>query len=132
LRPDEYWAIAYKRNLIKMSTLSRRIGAEMVLVSLPGLCRPAALGTPEYSLIVENTRANPASFPYWVRMKQFTASTLQEVAGAEGVEMIDVSDYFERFSNADRLRLFVDEMHTTKDGSEQIANAIYAYLAARP
>ena len=132
LRPDEYRAIVYKRNLIKMSYLSRKIGAQMMFVNLPGLCREAAFGSPEYSVIVENTRANPASFPYWVKIKQFAASTLQEVGRTEGVGTIDVSGYFERFSSTDRLRLFVDEMHTTKDGSEQIANAIYAYLAARP
>lgn len=130
LSPDQHWAVAYKRNLIEMSALSRQIGAKMILVSLPGLCR-AAFDTTEYSMIIENTRANPASFPYWVRIKQFASATMQDVARTEGLGLLDVSAYFERFSNMERLKLFVDEMHTTKDGSEEIANAIYTYLTGR-
>ena len=108
-----------------MHEAAAAMGAEAVLVSLPGLCRREALGTPEYGLIVRSShRVTPANFPLWADMKRFVGDLFQDVGRRTGMKVIDVQGAFASFSGEDRLALFSDEMHASREGAEEIAQAV--------
>jgi lysophospholipase L1-like esterase len=125
LEPSQPWVTTFKRNILSMHAIAVDLGAEFILVNLPGLCRESGLSKDEYTLIVDKTRVKAASFVFFSRLKDFVTQQLQGMARANDIRMIDASGYFERFSGQRRFELFTDEMHTTDLGAHEIARAIY-------
>lgn len=126
LQRDAAWAQTYVSNILEMLEIRQEITkAKIVLINLPGLCRDENTTSVEYRLIIGNTRVSSANYVLWVRLKRFISNLLHDLGRKHGVEVVDVHRYFEQFAELRRLELFADEMHTTKLGSEQIAQAIY-------
>ncbi len=128
LKRDKPWVNSFIRNLLAMRAIASEIHAEMVLVNLPGLCRKESLNSSEYKMIIDRTRVNPASFPFWVELKNFVSDLLRDIGRQQECQVIDVHQHFEAFSGAQRLALFTDEMHATAPGAEEIAKAVYGGL----
>jgi len=130
LRRDRPWGKAYVSNLLEMQKIASPIGAKMILVNLPGLCRKESRDTSEYELIISRTRVTTENFDYWVEIKLFVAALLKELGREHGIQVIDVSSAFESFSGAQRIELFTDEMHFSDAGAREVANAIYQAMAS--
>ena len=129
LRRDTPWAHTFSRNLVGMQKVASQVGAEAVLVNLPGLCRREALGTEEFQQVVEKTRVTAANYSLWMEVEEFVAGLLWDVGREAGMRVIDVSDHFRTFSDARRLALFMDEMHVTQAGARETATAVHQALA---
>lgn len=130
LRRGSPWSTAYVSNLLEMRRVASSIGARMILVNLPGLCRKESRDTSEYDLIVSRTRVTPENFDFWVEVKSFEGGLLADVAASAGMQLIDVSAAFEAFSGVQRLELFEDEMHFTDAGAREVAEAINRAMAS--
>jgi lysophospholipase L1-like esterase len=116
VRRDTPWVEAYVRHLLAMRAMAAEIPAEMVLVKLPGLCRLNASPT-ERQLVIDQTRVTPTTFRFFAELSQFVSALTKDVGQDAGLRVIDTSDDFEMFGGAERVRLFVDEMHVTAEGA---------------
>lgn len=129
LKRDSAWSQAYVMNLLEMNRIASAIGARTMLVNLPGLPRnPTSRGKDEYDLIIKNTRVTPENFDYWVAVKDYETALLADVGHEHGIPVIDVSRAFDQFSGAQRLSLFVDEMHLNDAGAREVAVAIHGHI----
>lgn len=128
LRRDRDWVAAYTRNLLAMRTIASEVGAAMVLVNLPGLCRRESLGSAEYQAIVTSGGASRAGFPWFVELKEFMAGLMADLSRDHDLPLIDVSASFDRFSGTERRGLFSDEIHYSEAGSEKVAEAVFLEL----
>ena len=125
LRRDRTWARACERHLVEMQALCREIGAEMVLVDMPGLCRPgAAPDSEEFRAVVDRTRVTPANYPFWADMKVLMSGMFSDIGREQGVRVAGVSREFDTFTGPERVDLFVDEMHPNRRGAEKVALAV--------
>lgn len=118
------WGMAYEQNLLEMNAIASRVGAKLILVNLPGLCRKESRMSHEYELILKRTRVTRENFDFWVSVKGFVTAEFERMGREHGIETIDVNSYFGRFSNEHRVGLFTDEMHLTDAGARAVAEAI--------
>jgi len=125
LNRNEQWAKVYERNIVVMNEISRQIGARLILVNLPGLCRERAIVPGEYEEIIRrDMHISADSFPFWIAVKSFESAFLRDLGCHHDIPVIDVHRSFEMFSGRQRVDLFTDEMHHSAQGTEQIAEAI--------
>ncbi|GEM_PF-7071856 len=126
---DSRWADSFVRNLKEMDRVCRGMGAVLLLVDLPGLCRRgAAPDSEEFRAVLSGTRVTPAGWPLWVDLKGMMSGLFQEVSHETGIPVIDVSGRFEVFTGPERVALFMDEMHASKPGAREIARAVHQAL----
>ena len=130
LRRDSPWSKAYVTNLLEMHRVASSIGARMILVNLPGLCRKESRETSEYDVIISRSRVTPENFDFWVEVKSFEGALLADVAATTGMPLVDVSAAFDKFSGVQRLELFEDEMHLSDAGAREVAEAINRAMAS--
>jgi lysophospholipase L1-like esterase len=128
LRRDQPWAKVFKRNIVSMGSIARQMGADFVLINLPGLCRETDVLGEEYRLIVTGTRVKPANFAFYTKLKEHVGVFLYEIGAEMNVEVINVEEDFHVFKGKDRTALFTDEMHTTALGSREIAKSVHRGL----
>ncbi len=129
LKLDTDYTEVFRDNIINMHNIASKINAEMALVNLPGLCRDVSVKSYEYDIILKRTRVTDASFPFFYKLKKFISTLLNGISNDIGVDFIDVSSGFNSFSEEKRLELFVDEMHFTEKGSDEVAKYIYGFLS---
>ena len=131
LRFDKPWARACVRNLTEMDAAAREMGAEMVLVDLPGLCRfGVEEGSEEFRAVVERTRVTAANYPFWAELKGVMSGLFREVSRRQGVPVADAGKHFDLFTGPARVDLFTDEMHVNRRGAAEVAEAVHLALAS--
>ncbi len=125
LRRDRAWARACERNLAEMQDICREMGAEMVLVDMPGLCRPGvAPDSEEFRSVVGRTRVTPANYPSWADMKTLMSGLFSDMGRERGIRVAGVSREFDAFTGPGGVDLFTDEMHPSRSGAEKVASTV--------
>ncbi len=111
----------FRRNLTEMVSLSRRVGAEAVLITPPS----------EPRLLAEDRRwaaeHSPAEFDDHERYAQ----AVREVAVQTGAGLIDLDREMRSRAGKDPRRYFIDPIHLNHRGSRVLAQMLLARLAAR-
>jgi len=96
-----------------------------VLINLPGLARQKDITSVEARSAMARAGLTADNYLFYAEMKSLISEMLHDVGRQHNVPVIDVHRYYENFHDTELLSLFVDVAHTTPQGSEQIARAIY-------
>jgi len=127
MQRDKYWARRFEQHILEMQDIASDINARIMLVNLPGLCRKEADAL-EKELILNKTRVNASNFPYWVKLNKFISNMFNDLDREHEMQVVDVHSCFNKFSGLRRVVLFIDEMHFSEEGSEEVAKCIYSSL----
>ena len=128
LRREEPWLETFEGNLLKMRATASDIGAQVIIVSLPGLTRTTAT-IAERTLVVNRTSETPETYLFWAEMKDFIGASFEKLGRERNIPVIDVHERFERFAETERLKLFVTLTHMTTEGHQEIATSIQEDLS---
>ena len=124
LRDDAAWAIGLRHHILEMNNAAERIGARVVVIALPGLCRPRDLASPAGPAIVRLASDDERLCRFWAALNEFEAKLFLDLGDDSGIPVINVREAFERFESHERTRLFTDVMHLTVTGSRETAAAV--------